>query len=244
MKRYGNLFEKTFSRENLYSAYLDARNGKRKKRSCFEFEINLGYNLEKLYYQINSGSYQPKSYFRFIVYEPKERVVFAPAFSDTVVQHAIYRTVYDIFNNIFINTNFACRKGYGTHKANDYAQYSLRQYNSELYVLVLDVRKFFYSIDRKILRKLIEKKIKDKSLVDVMMLFTDNHIDDLGIPIGNLLSQLYASIYLNPLDHFIKRKLKIKHYVRYVDDFVLFGLTRDQCLYYRNIISNFLLNYI
>ena len=239
MKRIGNLFNIVFSKDNLYNAYLDARKGKRKKRACFEFEKNLGAEINALYQEIHHGIYTPQPYFKFVVYEPKERIIHAPAFKDIVVQHAIYRVVYSIFNKTFISTSFACRIGYGTHKASDYTQNALRQYDTDLYTLKLDIRKFFYSRNRNILRNLIEQKIKDKQLVDVMMLFTimDSPI---GIPIGNLLSQIYALIYLNPLDHFVKRVLKIKHYVRYVDDFILFGLTRDQCLEYRAQIVEFI----
>jgi len=239
MKRIGQLFDKVFSEENLYQAYLDARKGKRKKRSCFEFEINLGTNLTDLYEEIHNKTYYPKRYFKFVIYEPKRRIIYAPAFRDIVVQHAIYRIIYKIFDRSFINTSFACRLGYGTHRASDYTQQALRQYDKDLYTLKLDIKKFFYSINRDILRSLIERKIKDKRLVDIMMIFAEND-DQLGIPIGNLLSQIYALIYLNPLDHFIKRVLKVKHYVRYVDDFILIGLTRDKCLEFRRTIVGFL----
>lgn len=239
MKRAGNLFDTVFSHENLYQAYLDARRGKRKKAACFEFEKHLGTNLQALYNEINSGSYRPQPYFKFVIYEPKERVIYGPAFRDIVAQHAIYRIVYSIFNRTFIDTSFACRTGYGTHRASDYLQRSLRECPADSYTLKLDVRKFFYSIDRAVLRNLIERKLKDRRLVDVMMLYAVMDAP-VGIPIGNLLSQLYALIYLNPLDHFVKRQLKIKHYVRYVDDFILVGLTRSQCIEYRAMIVQFL----
>lgn len=235
MKRIGNLFEKAFSRENLYQAYLDARKGKRKKRACHRFEINLGANLEQIYQEIHAGIYQPRPYFKFIVHEPKKRTIYAPAFRDIVVQHAIYCVIYDIFDRSFIHTSFACRKGYGTHRASAYIQKALKDCDNDAYILKLDVRKFFYSINRPVLRKLIERKIKDKRFLDIMMLFAE-YEESVGIPIGNLLSQIYALIYLNPLDHFIKRVLKVKHYIRYVDDLVLVGLNRLQCLHYRNII--------
>lgn len=239
VKRTGDLFHKAFSRENLYLAYLDARRGKRSRRACFDFEINLGTNLADLYQEIHSGNYRPQPYFKFMVYEPKPRLIYAPAFRDIVLQHAIYRVIYPIFDRCFIATSFACRKGYGTHRASDYTQRALRAYDGELYSLKLDVRKFFYSIDRQVLRGLIEKKVKDRRFVDVMMLFTITE-EPLGIPIGNLLSQLYALIYLNPVDHFIKRELQVKHYVRYVDDMVLVGLSRDQALQCKDKIVAFL----
>jgi retron-type reverse transcriptase len=241
MKRKGDLFATVFSKENIYQAYIDARHGKRKKAACFVFETRLGANLEALYSEINSGCYRPRPYFKFTVYEPKDRIVYGPAFRDIVAQHAIYRVVYPIFNRTFIDTSFACRVGYGTHRASDYLQAAMRACGPDDYTLKLDVRKFFYSIDRSILRRLIERKIKDRRLIDVMMMYAEMD-STIGIPIGNLLSQLYALIYLNPLDHYIKRVLKIGRYVRYVDDIVLIGLNRQQCLDYRAAIVQFLRN--
>lgn len=239
MKRYGNLFDRSFSEENLYAAYLDARRGKRGKCACFEFERHIGSNLDQLRESLHDGTYAPGRYFQFVVYEPKRRVIHAPAFRDVVVQHAIYRTIYDIFDRSFVSCSFACRVGYGTHRAAGYARSAMQKHRGDEYILKLDVRKFFYSIDRAVLRRLIERKIKDARLVDVMMMFADMETPT-GIPIGNLLSQIYALIYLNPLDHFIKRVLKVRHYVRYVDDFMLIGLPRDACLSLRDAIVEFL----
>jgi retron-type reverse transcriptase len=228
VKRIGFLFEKAFTRENLYDAYLDARKKKRKKKVVFEFEKNLGTELDNLFNEIQSGAYRPKPYFVFYVWEPKKRMIYAPAFRDVVVQHAIYRIIYDLFNDSFVNTSYACRKRYGTHKASFYTQYALKQYENNLFTLKLDVRKFFYSIDRNILRTQLEHKIKDKRFVDFMMLFID-YGEAKGIPIGNLLSQIFALIYLSPIDRFVKHDLRIKHYNRYVDDFILSGLTKSEC---------------
>lgn len=239
MKRYGFLFEKAFTMENLYLAYIDARRGKRKKKACFEFEKNLGANLKELHELIHADKYVPDKYFKFIVYEPKKRLIYAPSFRDVVVQHAIYRVIYDIFDRSFISTSFACRVGYGTHKAARYVRSAMIKNNSNSYILKLDIRKFFYSINRDILRKLIERKIKDSRLVNMIMIFSYIELE-LGVPIGNLLSQLFALIYLNPLDHFVKRILMIKYYARYVDDFVLIGLSRYECLSGRNVIIKFL----
>jgi RNA-directed DNA polymerase len=239
MKRTGNLFDAIFTEENLYAAYLDARRGKRKKRSCFAFETNLGTNLKDLYREIHNGTYEPRPYHLFTVYEPKARTIHAPHFRDTVVQHAIYRHVYSIFNGMFISTSFACRRGMGTHRASAYTQSAMRSASDNAYYLKLDIKKFFYSIDRDVLQGLIEQKIKDARLVDIMMMFA--RCDDAtGIPIGNLLSQLFALIYLNPLDHFIKRILHVGRYVRYVDDFILIGHTRTRCHSFREIIDCYL----
>ena len=229
MKRHGHLFEQAFTRENLYAAYLDASHNKHKKRACFNFERRLAYNIDRLHQAIHDGSYRPQPYYTFTVYEPKARQIYAPAFADLVVQHAIYRVIYHIFNSGFIDQSFACRKGKGTHKAADYAQQALRESPRGSYTIKLDIRKFFYRINRSILRSQIERKIKDQRFVDLMMQFAE-YGEPVGIPIGNLLSQTYALIYLNPLDHFAKRVLKAARYCRYVDDFIVFGVSRSVCL--------------
>jgi len=240
-KKTGFLFEKAFTKENLYLAYLDARKGKRKKRATLKFEKNLGSELESLLLELNSNNYRPRPYSQFKVYGPKERIINAPAFRDLVVQHAIYRIIYPIFDKTFVDTSFACRKGGGTHKASAYTQQQMRKYDGELYFVKLDIRKFFYSIDRDILRKLFEKKIKDKRFVNIMCEFSQMN-EERGIPIGNLLSQIYALIYMNPVDHFIKRELKVNSYVRYVDDFIMIGLTLKEAKEFKKRCEEFVQN--
>lgn len=239
MKRVGRLFDQCFDLDSLFGAYLNARRGKRAKRACFGFERRLGANLAALHDELHSGSYCPRPYYTFHVTEPKPRLIHAPAFRDVVVQHAIYSRVYPIFDRTFIETSFACRNGKGTHRCADYVQQSMRQYGDDRYSLHLDVRRFFYTIDRDILGELIARKIKDQRLLDLMALYGD-HGEPLGIPIGNLLSQLYALIYLNPADHFAKRTLKVRHYARYVDDMVMVGLTLEQARDYRDTMREYL----
>lgn len=228
MKRVGHLFESVFSEESLYQAWLDASRGKHAKRACLEFSRHLASNLDALHQELHSGTYRTQPYIEFQVYEPKQRTIYAPAFRDLVVQHAIYRAVYPIYNAGFIDQSFACRTGMGTHAAADYAQAALRAAAPGTCTLKMDIRKFFYRIDRAILGRLLARKIKDARLLRVMQLFAD-HGQPLGIPIGNLLSQLYALVYLSPLDHFVKRALGAKRYCRYVDDFVIFGWAAQQC---------------
>ena len=241
MKRIGFLFEQAFSPDALYQAWLDASRGKHAKRACLHFSKRLALNLDALHTELQAGTYRPQPYIEFTVYEPKQRTIYAPAFRDLVVQHAIYRLVYPIFNAGFIDQSFACRVGKGTHAAADYAQAALRASHPDSYVLQLDIRKFFYRIDRTVLQTEIERKVKDKRFVAVMMQFAD-YGPAVGIPIGNLLSQLYALIYLNPLDHFIKRGLGAQRYCRYVDDFVIFGWSREQCVLALAAIKTFLTN--
>jgi len=239
MKRYGHIFEQAFTMDNLYRAYLDARRGKRKKHACHRFSANLGANLTALHREVHAGEYVPQPYYEFDVHEPKHRRIYAPAFRDVVVQHAIYRHIYPIWDRVFIDTSFACRKGKGTHRASDYTQRALRACHPNSYTLKLDVQKYFYSISRPVLHELKMRKIKDTALLRLLWLFTKMP-SQLGIPIGCLLSQLDSLIYLNPVDQFIKRQLKVSRYARYVDDMVLFGLSRQQAMEYKQAIEEFL----
>lgn len=238
-KRYGQLFGKTFTMEALYAAYYRARRGKRKTLAVLRFETDLGASLKTLHDELHNSTYTPQPYRHFVITEPKPRQISAPAFRDVVVQHAIYATINPIFDAGFVHDNYGCRALKGTHRASDAAQRYLRQSPEGSVTLQLDIRKFYYTIDRSILRALVERKIKDRRFVDLMMVFAD-HGGEVGIPIGNLLSQLYALIYLNPLDNFIKREMKVARYVRYVDDFILFGLSRDEASACRLAIADFL----
>lgn len=239
MKRIGHLYESVASAESLWEGYLGAKKSKGGRRGCFQFEKSLGRELNQLQEELESNTYRPRPYFKFIVHEPKTRDIYAPSFRDCVVQYAIYLKIMPIFDKTFIDQSFACRVGLGTHKAAEYSQNALRRAGPDTYTLQLDIKKFFYSIDRPTLRKLLERKIKDKQMVDLMMLFAD-YPEPTGIPIGNLLSQMFALIYMNPLDHYATRVLKPSAgYCRYVDDFLLFGLTRSQALDYRDKLTRF-----
>lgn len=240
VRRVGNLYEKCFSIDALFSAYERGRQGKRKTLSVLRFEADLGSNISKLHNELMTGEYRPRPYRRFMVMEPKPREISAPVFRDVVVQHAIYALINPIFDRTFVSDSYGCRIGKGTHRASDKAQQNLRASNENDFVLQLDVRKFYYSINREVLRRQIERKIKDGRLIELMMLFADDKKGSVGVPIGNLLSQLYALIYLNPLDHFIKREMKAKRYVRYVDDFIVWCDSRQQALERRDAIIHFL----
>ena len=212
---------------NLYDAYLSARKNKRNKKAIYEFEKNLGMNLASLKAELENFIYKPSEYRTFYVYEPKQRLIVAPNFRDSVIQHLIYNYIYDLFDRSFIHDSYGCRKLKGTHKASARLQEFMRKHSNDKYYLQLDIRKYYYNINHNILKKLIAKKIKDERIVELIMLFVDT-TSDKGLYVGNVLSQLFGLIYLNLLDHYIKRELKIKHYIRYVDDFVLVGLDKSE----------------
>lgn len=229
-KRIGNLYNKCFELDNLFRAFYTSRRGKRSRPSVLEFEKDLGSNLLQLQNELKEGTYYIRPYKTFVVREPKERLISAPAFRDTVVQHAIYNQVYWLLDKTFIHDNYGCRKGKGTFAAADRVQQFMREVPPDSYILQLDIRKFYYSLDREILESILRRKIKDAKLVELIMQFAADPDSDKGVPIGSLLSQLLALVYMNPLDHFIKEQLKVKRYVRYVDDFLVFCDTRDEAL--------------
>lgn len=239
MKRIGHLYERATSPAALLAAFHAASRRKRATRACYQFERHLAGNLDALCFELAEGRYRPQPYYSFMINEPKPRRIYAPAFRDLVVQHAVYAIAAPIFESGFIDQSFACRRGLGTHAAADHAQAMLAACPRDSYTLKLDVRKFFYRIDRAILRGLVERKIKDQRFVDLMMAFAD-HGEPIGIPIGNLLSQVFALIYLDPVDHYIKRELKVSHYARYVDDLLLAGLTRERAIECREAVGRFL----
>ena len=240
MKRIGNLYETIISLDTLHEGYLAARKGKRSCRSVYEFEKHLGKELNSLHNELKDESYTPKAYNRFFIYEPKKREISAPAFRDRVVQHALYNVVRPIFDATFISTSFACRPGKGTHAAADYVQRCLQIVPKDSYFLQLDIHRYYYQIDHDVLHKQISRKIKDKSVANLWMKFASLPDQAIGLPIGCLMSQLNGLIYLNYLDQFVKRDLKVKHYVRYVDDFILIGLTKEQATNYYERINDFL----
>ncbi len=246
--------------DDLFQAYFDARKNKRNTINALAFERDFEKNLFELFDDIISGKYQPSPSICFIVNRPVKREIFAADFRDRIVHHLIFNYIAPIFEKSFINDSYSCRKGKGTHygikRIDHFIRSCSNNYSRDCYILKLDIKGYFMSINQKLLydkiattlkaryRKidfdlklileLIKKtifndptincKIKGDSkdwhgLPRTKSLFSSN--EDCGLPIGNLTSQLFGNIYLDYFDHFVKKELKIKHYGRYVDDFVL-----------------------
>ena len=223
MKRFGNLYEKTFTVDALYDAFLKTRAGKRQNVACFRMERRLGGALQELHDELMSDTYTPRPFYSFMVHEPKTREIQAPAFRDGVVQHAIYRTINPIFDATFCRDSFACRVGKGTHRASERARKFMRTSGPDDYYVEMDIRKFFPSINHDILYGLLVRKIKDRRLLRVMRTFFGD--SGRGLPIGYLLSQIYANIYLNEVDQYCKRHMEMPRYVRYMDNFACIGIS-------------------
>jgi len=219
MKTFKNLYGKICSYENLYGAYLKAKRGKSKSEEVLYFTYNLENELDKLQCELINGEYKTGEYRHFVIFEPKERKISALPFRDRVVHHAICSVIGPIFEKKFIFDSYACRKKKGTHAGVMRLQKFIRGVSEDAYVLKCDISKYFFSVDCRVLKRIIRKKISDEKLLCLL----DNVIDSSksGIPIGNLTSQLFANIYLNELDEFVKYELREKYYVRYMDDFLI-----------------------
>ncbi len=240
MKRKDNLFDKICSFENIHSAYFKARKGKRFKKDILLFNYNLEANLINLQKELRTEKYVHGGYKEFIVQDSKKRKIRAPCFRDRVVHHALCNVIEPIFEKTFIFDSYACRKKKGTHRALKRLKAWLKTAEGG-YCLKCDISKYFDSIDQTILFNLIQKKIKDEKAIRLIgkIICSFNKEIKIGIPIGNLTSQLFANIFLNQLDQFIKRELKQKHFIRYMDDFLILGGKRElQC--FKKKISDYL----
>lgn len=247
-KRVGNLYYQNLTYEQLYYAYLNAAKGKRYRADVLEFTNNLESNLLALLEELKNHTYVVGAYREFYVYEPKKRLIMALPFRDRVVQWWIYSLLYPIFDKTFIKDSFACRRGKGTKAAADRIQYILRKpelANGEWYFLKLDMAKYFYRVVHSILLEIVKRKIKDPDMIQLLDLFIKgdgtpfgltlcknvedaDRINDRGMPIGNLSSQLLANVYLNELDQFCKHVLGIRYYVRYMDDVIIISNSKQE----------------
>ena len=193
---------------------------------------------------IKNNKYKIGEYHEFIVYEPKERIIKSLPFKDRIVhQWYVEEFIIPYIVPKFIKDTYACIRNRGTHKAlyttQRYMKIMKRKYQN-YYILKCDIRKYFYSIDKHILYKIICKYFKDKALLDFTQKLIFDSEEIIGIPIGNYTSQYFANIYLNELDHFVKETLRIKYYVRYMDDFVILTKDREEAKEIFLKISNFL----
>jgi len=225
VKTFNNLFEAVVDFENLYKAYNKSKKGKRYRIQALQFRGNLEENLIGIQNELIWKMYRPLTYRQFWVFDPKKRLISAPAFRDRVVHHALVQVVEPIFENKFITDSFACRKGKGTHAAVDRVQYFeriVKRNYGDFYILKLDVKKFFPSINHDILKREFRRAISDKKVQRLYDQIIDSfESNGRGLPIGALTSQLSANIYLSPLDHFVKEVCREKYYVRYMDDIVI-----------------------
>lgn len=225
--RFQLCLEEIVTLSALIEAYANASRRKHERLGVYRYADDLGENLTILRDRILSGEYKPQPCHEFDIYcaaGQKVRRIAAPAFEDTIVQHLLYEALYDSFDRGFIFDSYGCRRGKGTHRAADRVQEFMRRADTGAYTLQIDIRKYYYRINHAVLRESIERTVADPRIVDLVMLFAGD--GEVGLNVGSLLSQLFGMIYLDRFDHYVKRILKIKSYVRYVDDMVF--VVRDK----------------
>lgn len=240
MKRIGFLWDEITDFKNLCQAVKNAARGKKKKQEILEFLFRQEYEVLALQREMKEGLYLPQKYHIFYIQDPKRRKICAPRFRDRVVHHAICQVMGTVLEKSFIYDTYACRKDKGTHRAIHRAQNFSRKFT---FYLKSDVEKFFDTIDHAILKNLLLKKIKDRQLLSLLFLIIDTaptEVKGKGLPLGNLTSQYFANLYLNPLDHWIKETLGIPGYVRYMDDVVLFDQDKKKLHNVRTDMEHFL----
>jgi len=223
--------------ENLFEAWQEFVRGKKNKEDVAEFTLSLSANVYKLHQELLEKTYTHGVYEAFKISDPKPRDIHKAIVRDRLLHHAIYQILYPYFDKVFIHDSYSCRLGKGTHKAmnrfRNFAYKGSLNNTKTLWVLKCDIRKFFASIDQKILLQILRKHITDEDflclLEKVVQSFSSDpysnvleniRIRKLGL-LGNLTSQLLVNIYMNEFDQFMKHKIKIKYYIRYADDFVI-----------------------
>lgn len=219
MKRKGNLYDLIISPENLELADRRARKGKGGQRGVKEHDENREENLIRLHAALRDQTYRTSPYHIFTIREPKEREIYRlPYYPDRIVHHAVMNILEPIFMGMFTADTYSCIKGKGIHGAFRKVRSALRDEAGTQFCLKMDIRKFYPTIDHKILKQLLRRKFKDERLLWLL----DEIIDSAaGLPIGNYLSQYFANFYLCGFDHWLKEVKRVRYYFRYADDLVI-----------------------
>ena len=237
MKTYNKLFNKIIEPEHLFWAWDEFKHDKRSKADVQEFEKDLERNIFDLSRDLKDKTYKHGPYIGFYIYDPKLRHIHKAAVRDRVLHHAVFQVVNKIFEPTFIPNSFSCRIGKGTHRGveeiNKMVRKVSKNFTEPCFGLKCDVRKFFDSIDHDILLTILRERIRDPDMIWLLEEIVESYQSsrsDLfhrrGLPIGNLTSQIFANVYMNIFDQFVKQELKAEYYARYTDDFII--LSHDE----------------
>jgi RNA-directed DNA polymerase len=254
MKKPRDLWQELCSYKNLELAWRKARKHKIKKQYVIDFEKSLAENLALLRTELLLHAYKPKPLKTFILRDPKTRVISKSNFRDRVVHHALCNIIEPIFDKAFIYDSYANRKGKGTLAAIKRFEHFKNKASRNLtklekakgikgFALKADVKHYFDTVDHEVLVRLIRKRINDKRIIWLIRTILSNHktkTQGKGMPLGNLTSQFFANVYLDELDQYVKHVLKAKHYIRYVDDFVILHCSAEQLENLKEQINSFL----
>jgi retron-type reverse transcriptase len=237
-KTFNNLFPEICSLENLTLAANKTRKRKTRKESTERFELHRERFVGHLQHELLDGTYRPGRYRQFYIHDPKKRLISAAPYRDRVVHHALCNVIAPLIERRFVFDSYSCRKGKGTTAARERCRKFTNRYR---YVLKCDIQRYFQSINHEILKAKLAETIACRPTLELCGQIIDSceetglrppffEGDDLfafsrkrGLPIGNLTSQLWANLYLDRLDHFVKEELKVPGYARYTDDFLLWS---------------------
>jgi RNA-directed DNA polymerase len=231
--------------ENVYGAWCDFAVGKNNKQDVIKFKATLEDELLSIHEALVNRVYRHGSYTRFVVHDPKERVIHKATVHDRVVHRIVYNHLLPFFNLRWLDCSFSCRPGFGQHRAIARVQKALIQstnnYTKNAVILKCDIKKFFDSIDQVILYRLITKRIRDERLVELInKIICSFGKSGRGLPIGNLTSQIFANIYMHELDWYIKHTLRQPFYFRYADDFLFVAKSKEEAYKILFNVINFL----
>lgn len=226
-------YKNIISVENLLEAWREFLRGKRSRKDVQHFERDLMSNVLALHADLAAKTYKHSAYEAFNISDPKPRNIHKAAVRDRLLHHALYRKLYPFFDRTFIHDSYSCRGSKGMHKAINrfraFAYKSSFNHTRTVWVLKCDIRKFFASIDHEVLLKIIRRYIPDEDIVRLLSEIVGSFetSPSVGLPLGNLTSQLLVNVYMNELDQFAKHTLKARYYVRYADDFVFLSHDRQ-----------------
>jgi len=259
-----NIYDNLISLENILNCWNEFKKGKSKKYDVMEFERYLEDNIFKLHSELVGLTYRHDPYVKFDIYDPKHRIIHKAEVKDRLVHHIVFKELYKIFNPTFIYHSYSSRDNKGTHLAVKNLSDTLRKVSSNyiqpVYVLKCDIKKFFHSVSHQKLFAIIKNRVKDPKFLwliwQIISSFStpvenfpqrererelkENFLEKKGLPIGNLTSQIFANIFLDKFDRFVKKRLRIKHYFRYADDFAIVDQDREYLEGLIVLIENFL----
>ena len=225
---------------SLYEVHKKARRGKRNRNDVIRFEMNLSFELARLQKELRNGYYRPQKYDTFIIHDPKKRIIHALKYRDRIVQHTLCDNLIEPYMELhLIYDNAASRIGKGTHFAmgrlEQFFRSHYRKHGTRGYILKYDIRKYYDSMDHRILLSLFQSAFPEARVFNLIKQYVESYHTEpgKGIPLGNQTSSWFALYYLDGLDRLIKEKLRIKYYSRYMDDGVLIHEDRDylrECL--------------
>ena len=238
MKKYfGIKYDNIISIENLLKAWEEFLPGKKTKTDVCEFAKNLMENIFDLHDDLVNKNYKHGKYKAFNISDPKPRNIHKASVRDRLLDHAIYRILYPAFDKIFFSESYSCRVNKGTHKAMNkfraFAYKESKNHRKTLWILKCDIRKFFASIDHPMLLKILSKHAEDQNMIWLFeKIISSFHTTKIGVglPLGNLTSQLLVNIYMNEFDQWVKHQMKVRYYIRYADDFIFLSKDKDYLL--------------